>query len=182
MKKLYLNFSFFIITSICYGQDRITVAISNGSTFIETEWTANFTYDDGSGSYKSDEYTKQAAYRLGPSATTKLNEGLNTALKWIDLNRIHNKEFEKEVCRFMVMEKGNYRTYGYVPGMGSESQLLFTGHSDGSFNLILETNDLHTSLNYSPFLYFKTKENVVKFKDILNGKSANKEIDDIFKN
>jgi hypothetical protein len=95
---------------------------------------------------------------------------------WIDLNKTHKKSFEKEICRFKAMDKEQYKFHGYVEQFTEEMTLLFKGKSDGSFELIIKPYN-----SYSTFIKFTDKDMVEKFKALLDGKSANKEIDDVFK-
>lgn len=148
-----------------YSQDRINVAANSTETFIET-------YIKNSNGYKLDQ-----AYRLGPSSSKALKEGVKTALKWIDLNVTHQKDFEKEICRFKAMEKDDFKFHGYIEELVIEMIFNFKGKSDGTF--VLEIKQYDSS---STFITFRDKDMVVSFKDLLDGKSANEEIDDIFKN
>jgi len=162
--------NYLIIILVCigfksYAQERITVLTNASETFIET--------------YKklySNEFTLDHAYRLGPTSTKTLKEGIRIAIKWIDLNATHQKDFEKEVCRFKAMDKEPYKFHGYVDQLAVEMTLYFKGNSDGTFVLEIKQYD-----SYSKFISFSDKEMIISFRDLLDGKSANKEIDDIFK-
>lgn len=149
-----------------YAQERITVLINTTETYIET-------YEKR----YSDKFVLDKAYRLGPTSAKTLKEGIRTAIKWIDLNITHQKDFEKEICRFKAMEKGLYKFHGYVDQFAEEMTLNFKGYSDGTF--VLEIKQYNS---YSTFITFSDKDMVISFRDLLDGKSANKEIDDIFKN
>lgn len=148
------------------AQDKITVAIGSNSTFIETynknSWSDDFTLDD--------------AYRLGPTNLKTLKDGVKTSLKWIELNNSHNKTFQKEVCRFKTMEKELFKFHGYVDEFATEMTMIFYGESDGSFKIEIKPYN-----SYSVFITFTDLEMLRGFKDLLDGKSANNEIDDIFK-
>lgn len=165
MKKT-LIIIFIIISGLnSYSQERITVAANSSQTFIET--------------YKrsySNEFILDKAYRLGPTSAKILREGIGTAIKWIDLNVIHQKDFEKEICRFKAMDKEEYKFHGYVDQLAVEIILNFKGYSDGTFEIEIKQYD-----SYSVFIGFSDKDMVINFRDLLDGKSANKEIDDIFK-
>lgn len=160
----------FIIILVCvgfnsYAQERITVATNAAETFIET--------------YKKSYISVlilDEAYRLGPTSTKTLKEGIRTAIKWIDLNTTHQKDFEKEICRFKAMEKELYKFHGYVDEFAVEMTLNFKGYLDGTFVLEIKQYD-----SYSAFITFSDKDMIISFRDLLDGKSANKEIDDIFK-
>ena len=84
-----------------YAQERITVVTTAAEIFMETYEKSFF-----------NEFTLDEAYRLGPTSTKTLKEGIRTALKWIDLNSTHQKDFEKEICRFKAMEKELYKFHG----------------------------------------------------------------------
>ena len=148
-----------------YAQERITVVTTAAEIFMETYEKSFF-----------NEFTLDEAYRLGPTSTKTLKEGIRTALKWIDLNSTHQKDFEKEICRFKAMEKELYKFHGYVDQFAVEMTLNFRGNSDGTFVLEIKQYD-----TYSTFISFSDKDMIISFRDLLDGKSANKEIDDIFK-
>jgi hypothetical protein len=161
---------YFIIILVCvgfksYAQERITVATNAAETFIET-YEKSYT----------NQFTLDKAYRLGPTATKTLKEGIRTAIKWIDLNATHQKDFEKEICRFKAMEKELYKFHGYVAQFAVEMTLNFKGNSNGTFILEIKQYDSN-----SRFISFSDMDMIISFRDLLDGKSANKEIDDIFK-
>ncbi|MDD4990727.1 MAG: hypothetical protein PHR83_00720 [Paludibacter sp.] len=158
MKK-YLVIILFCLGSHSYAQDRISVSTSKSGTIIEVS-----------------EYSHILAYRLGPASANILKNGLNTALKWIDLNSIHQKNFEKEICRFKAMDYETYKFHGYIDQLASEMRILFNGNSDGTFELLIGKYDSRQG-----FLSFSDKATILDFIDLLNGKSVNNEIDDIFK-
>lgn len=149
-----------------FAQDKIIVSINKIDTYIETykkSYSKNFILDE--------------AYRLGPSSFKTLKEGVRTALKWIDINSEYNKTFEKEICRFKAMEKEQYKFHGYVDQFAKELILNFRGYSNGTFVIEIKEYD-----GYSTFIKLNEKYMVISFRDLLEGKSVNKEIDDIFKN
>jgi hypothetical protein len=152
--------------STTQAQDKITVAIGAKSTFIETynknSWSEDFTLDE--------------AYRLGPTSVKILKDGVKTSLKWIELNNSHYKTFQKEICRFKTMEKELFKFHGYVDEFAKEMTMIFYGESDGSFKIEIKQYN-----SYSVFITFTDLEMLRGFKDLLDGKSANNEIDDIFK-
>ena len=145
--------------------------------------TSTETLKEGNKKSYSNELTLDHAYRLGPTSTKTLKEGLRTAIKWIDLNVTHQKDFEKEVCRFRAMEKETYKFHGYVDQFAVEMTLYFKGNSDGTFVLEIKQNDSPLTFNTfsDKFITFSDKKMIISFLDLLDGKSANKEIDDIFK-
>lgn len=101
------------------------------------------------------------------------------AIEWATLNKTHRKGFSKEVCRFRVMDKQQYDFHGYVAEFTKEMIMEFQGYDSGSFLLELSTREF--SANAS-FFSFNSVEELKSFRDLLDGKSVNKEIDDIFKN
>ena len=156
------NMIIFLLIISCFSssaQDKIAVTINGSEIFIETYKKSLY------GGYSSNELSLDEAYRLGPSATGVLKQGIKTAIKWIDLNKTHNKTFEKEVCRFKAMDKEQYKFHGYVDQFTVEMTLLFKGKSDGSFELIIKPYNS----SYSNFIEFNNKEMVEKFKDLLDG-------------
>ncbi|SHM79421.1 hypothetical protein [Flavobacterium xanthum] len=164
-KKLVIIIIFFGFAKI-QAQDRITVAIGSNSTFIET-------YNKNSW---SDEFTLTEAYRLGPTNLKTLKEGVKTSLKWIDLNDTHNKTFQKEVCRFKTTEKESFKFHGYVDQFATEMVMIFNGEVDGTFKIEIKPYN-----SFLVFITFTDVEMLKGFKDLLDGKSANNEVDDIFK-
>lgn len=148
------------------AQDKLTVAIVENSTFIETynknSWSDDFTFDK--------------AFRLGPTSVKVLKEGVKTSLKWIDLNNEHYKTFQKEICRFKTMEKELFKFHGYVDEFATEMTMIFHGDSDGSFKIEIKAYD-----SFSAFITITDLEMVKGFKALLDGKSANNDIDKIFK-
>ena len=158
--------------SIIYDNDfhKITVVINSKGTFIEKYDKKTITGNIGS------IFNLRDNYRLGPSASTSLKNGIKTAINWIDLNKTHQKTFEKEICRFKVMKKYKFDSWGYDSSHAEDMTLMFFGKSNGSFELLLK---IYSS--YGNFLEFNDRELVTKFKEILDGRSANVEIDEIFK-
>lgn len=149
---------------------KITVGkSSNGSsTFIET-----YNYDRYNNSFHL-----QTAYRLGPSALKTLKNCVETAIKWAELNEIHRKTFNKEICRVVVMNKDVFDFHGYVREFTEELTVVFYGYSNTTFKIEMKSN---SRLINSSFITISSKKELTDFKDMLNGKSVNKEIDDIFK-
>jgi len=162
--KGYLNIILIYIGLNSYAQDRIAVETSSAQTIIETY----------SKSYSSFDLDK--AYRLGPTSTKTLKEGIRISLKWIELNATYLKDFEKEICRFKAMKKTDFEFHGYNDHLADEMILNFKGNSDGTFLLEIKT------FYSSAFISLSDKNMVISFRDLLDGKSTNKEIDDIFKN
>lgn len=151
--------------STSQAQDKIKVAINSSSTFIETYNKSSF----------SEDFIIEDAYRLGTTSLTTLREGVNTSLKWIELNITHNKTFQKEICRFKTMEKESFKFHGYVDEFATEMAMIFYGNSDGSFKIVIKQYN-----SYSEFIIFTDLYKLIGFKNLLDGNSANNEIDDIF--
>ncbi len=167
----------FLAANISYSQgfnkyrlrdyDKIVVVTKGSSIFIET-------YKESYGG----KWTIDDVYRLGPSAKRTLLNGLDKTIEWAELNVGHKKEFQKEVCcRFKVMNKDTYEFHGYVEEFTTEFNMIFRGHSDGTFELVIGSVGSRLS-----FLELYSKKEIKDLKDMLNGKSVNEEIDDIFKN
>ncbi|GGG12774.1 hypothetical protein [Pontibacter amylolyticus] len=164
--KFTLILIIFLKFSTAFSQEKISVAIVGSDTYIETY----------SKSYYNSELSLDKAYRLGPGALSTLKQGIKKAIEWSTLNETHQKGFEKEICRFKVMKKELYKFHGYVDGFTSEMTLLFKGYEDGSFDLVIRPYNS----SFDKFIEFNDKGMVKKFNNLLHGKSANKEIDDIF--
>jgi len=155
----------FLITSLSYSQDKITVLTNSTSTFIET-----YDYTSYNETYRLDK-----AIRIGPSTLKLLKTGIDTAIKWVNLNSEHNKQFSKEICRFKAMDKDIYEFHGYVENITNEYSMVFYGDNNGDFKLEIKTP------HESDFIKIESYEMLQSFKKLLNGESTNSEIDDIFK-
>lgn len=164
MKKKILLTLFCLSSLISMSQDKINVSIGTTSTYIETY------------RYSLNEYYLDKAYRLGPSSLKTIKEGINTAIKWKDLNNSHLLTFSKEICRFKVMDKESYKFHGYVDEFAIELVMNFNGFSDGTFKIEIKQYNYFES-----FIVIEDNDMLNGFKKLLNGKSANSEIDDIFK-
>ncbi|WP_439880740.1 hypothetical protein ACSX1A_16485 [Pontibacter sp. MBLB2868] len=165
LKALTITIVFLLQIHFVYSQEKISVSINGADTYIET-YSKSF----------GDELRLDKAYRLGPGALVTLKQGIKKALEWVKLNELHQKAFEKEICRFKVMDKEQYKFHGYVDQITSEIVLLFKGFEDGSFELMIKPYNS----SYDTFIEFSDKEMLQNFDNLLNGRSANKEIDDIF--
>lgn len=117
---------------------------------------------------------EERLYFVGLQHVNILKQGLKKILTWADLNRTHKKEFEKEVCRFRVMEKEEYRFHGYIPQITREVIVNFYGKDDGAFSCIFSFKEDRYEL------HFVNKVQVNDFLKLLNGQSVNKNIDNIF--
>ncbi|MDI6050589.1 hypothetical protein QLS31_12175 [Flavobacterium sp. XS2P24] len=165
MKKLQIFIILFPF--LCFSQDKITVSKGTKDTYIETY--QYYSYNDS--------YSIKEAYRLGPSSAKLLKDAISTSIKWSKLNEEHEKKFEKEIVRFKVMDKESYKFHGYVDKFTEEFTLIFRGYEDGIFEVIIKKYD-----GFGDFIKIDTMNQLVNFQDLLNGKSANNEIDDVFKN
>lgn len=155
----------FLITNLSYSQDKITVLTNSTSTYIET-----YTYR----SYNN-EYSLNKAIRIGPTSLKTLKNGIDIAIKWVDLNLEHNKLFSKEISRFKAMDKDSYKFHGYVEQFTKEYSIVFYGNYNGEFKLEIK------SQHDFEFIKIESYEMLQSFKKLLNGESTNSEIDDIFK-
>lgn len=151
---------------------KITVILNGNETFIETYYKGL----ESRSTKLEKNFSQTHNYRLGPSASNALKKGVITAIEWINLNEQHKKDFEKEICRFHIMNRTDFENHGYSNHLASEMQLLFIGKSDGSFEFVLKD-----PISTGRFIEFTEKELVNKFRNLLDGKSTNDEIDDIFK-
>ncbi|WP_299818106.1 hypothetical protein [uncultured Pontibacter sp.] len=165
LKALIITIILLLQVQFAHSQAKISVSINGTDTYIETY---NKTFGD--------ELSLDKAYRLGPGALVTLKQGTKKALEWGSLNELHQKAFEKEICRFKVMDKELYKFHGYVDQFTSEIVLLFKGFEDGSFELMIKPYNS----SYDTFIEFSDKEMLQNFDNLLNGRSANKEINDIF--
>jgi hypothetical protein len=157
----------FLLPLYCFAQDKITVSKVANGIFIET-----YNY------YSLNEsYMIQDAYRLGPTSIKILKDAINTSIKWSKLNKEHQKEFEKEIVRFKVMNKERYKFHGYVDSFTQEFTIIFKGYDSGLFEIIIKEYD-----GFNDFIRIDNTTQLLNFQNLLNGKSVNKEIDEIFSN
>lgn len=165
MKKLQLFIILFPIISI--SQDRISASVGNNEIYIETYKYYEF----------DDSYTLQKAYRLGPSSAKVLKDGIKTAVKWAELNQQYNREFNKEISRFSVMEKEIYKFYKkYINEFSDELIMTFKGLESGEFEFEIKNNN-----DFIDFIRINDLEMLINFQNLINGKSVNNEIDELFK-
>lgn len=157
---------FLLYPIISFSQDKITVAINSKDTFIETH-----------------EYNKpletfllKDAYRLGPSSTKLLKQGIATCIKWVKLNQEHKKNFEKEVVRFKVISKTSFNTFGYHESLVNEAILNFKGYEDNSFEIKILTQNIALS----EFIKINSLSSLYDFESLLEGKTLDNEIDKLF--
>ncbi len=156
--KIALTLIFCICSFYCFSQN-VTVLQSGNDTFIECD------------------YPPYSAYRLSSSAKSTLISSIKKAIEWSDLNKSHLKSFTKEINRFKVVSKSNYKTFGYIEPVIEEAKVIFIGWNSPSNYFRVEVQ-----VNNSDFLAFRTRADLVNFLNILQGKSGNTEIDNIFKN
>lgn len=165
MKKYFIIILLCLVFN-CLAHAKVSVSISKAGTVIEVSENSSTIQQS---------YSIQA-YRLGPTSANVLKTGLQTALKWADLNLTHKKYFEKEISRFKAMDYELFKHMGYIDQAALEMKILFKGYHNGSFEVVIGKYN-----SRDRFLYFSDKASIRKFIDLLNGKSANKEIDNIFK-
>lgn len=167
MRKILVVVFVVIFNFNVKSQDKINVGLGKVNNYIETYQYVDFLK----------EYSLKDAYRLGPSAIKILKSGINTAIKWVNLNEVHQKDFTKEICRFTATDKKTFDFYQkHIDQFADEIVMTFYGYSDGTFKIVIGENN-----NFSPFITINNMYMLDGFNDLLNGKSANKEIDDIFK-
>ena len=167
MEKKLLFTIFILFCLNVFSQDRILVGLGKTNNYIETYQYVDFL----------EEYSLKDAYRLGPSAIKILKDGVSTAIKWVNLNEIHQKNFTKEICRFTATDKKTFDFYKkHIDQFADEIVMTFYGYSDGTFKITIEENN-----GIGTFITITETDMLFGFNDLLNGKSANKEIDDIFK-
>lgn len=162
--KFLLSLLLFSFTSVsvCFSQEKsVTVVRSSKGMFIETE-----------------SYSNETSLRLGPTAANQLIQGMKKAKVWSTTNQQYKKEFQKEIVRFWVMDKGTFQFHGYIQQLANTAKLIFIGSSDGTSSCLIRIDG---SFMVSDFLELKSYSEMNSFLKILEGKSANKEIDSIFK-
>ncbi len=143
--------------------------LKNGGIIIESTKNNDF----GMGiSWKTD----NKSFYAGPNGKKSLISGIQKAIEWAELNETYNKEFEKEITRIRVMEKESFMFYKeFISQFSEECQLNFYGYDNGNFKVVLEFPKSDTRITLTNI------EDLRNLKNILNGKSGNSEIDDIFK-
>ena len=168
MKNIFLVL-FITISSFCFSQSIKIVQLKNGGIIIESTKNNDF----GMGiSWKTD----NKSFYAGPNGKKSLISGIQKAIEWAELNETYNKEFEKEITRIRVMEKESFMFYKeFISQFSEECQLNFYGYDNGNFKVVLEFPKSDTRITLTNI------EDLRNLKNILNGKSGNSEIDDIFK-
>lgn len=114
-------------------------------------------------------------YWITSQTNILLQSGLKKAVMWAKLNEEHRKEFEKEIIRIRVTNKETYEFYRkYIPEFSDKAILSFQGHENGSFTLTLSITE-----DFVDITLFSS-EGVNNFIKLLQGKSVNNGIDEIF--
>lgn len=168
MKNILLII-FATISSFCSAQSIKIVQLKNGGIFIES--TSHNELGQGL-SIKLD----NKSFYAGPTGKKTLIAGVQKAIEWAELNEQHNKEFEKEVARIRVMDKETFTFYKeFISQFSEECILNFYGYNNGNFKVILEFPKSSTRIKLEDI------GDLRNLKNILQGKSGNSEIDDIFK-
>jgi hypothetical protein len=166
MKNIIIM-SITLLTLNMVSQDKISVGLSPNNSIIETY---NF-YE------YSNEYSLEKAFRLGPVSLKTLKDGVDTAIKWAEINEVHKKNFNKEICRFKATKKSTFDFYKkYIDQFSDEFNVNFYGFDDGNFKVVINSNKL-----IGDFIIIKDLTKLKDFKNLLSGKSVNNEIDDLFK-
>jgi hypothetical protein len=180
MKIQNLILIFLSIGLTANAQERkILVALNNSGTFIETYYKNEPLKMNGT-VFTIYDFKLNSAFRLGPSSTNTLKEGIKTAIKWIKLNEQHQKDFEKEICRFKAMDTETFKIHGYIDQFSAELILKFKGFSNGTFELEIKSNERTILGPYGET--FDDLDYLTNFLSLLNGKAIKNDINDIFKN
>ncbi|WP_250631404.1 hypothetical protein [Rhodoflexus caldus] len=154
----------FAVQSVATAQQSITVVkLSNGGRYLETKKGWSIT----------------EAYYVGPSGTNVLIQSIKKAIEWHDLNRSHRMSFTKEVNRFKVQDKFSYEFHGYISQFANTAKVIFKGYADGSSDCMIVIDQHGHEEN---FITMSGRSNMEDFLNILQGKSARPEIDNIFRN
>lgn len=154
-----------------FGQSQLitVVKLKNGSAIVECKKVS-----EGGGIFGSSE-TDAGKYWITTQTNASLQAGLTKAISWAKLNEEYKKEFEKEIIRIRVTDKDTYEFYKrYISEFSKEAKLVFQGHEDGSFTLTLTITDDVVDITLA------TTGGVNDFIKLLQGKSVNKGIDEIF--
>ena len=150
-------------------QSITVVKLKDGSAFIECETISQ------SNNYFSNLNSFDGEYWIGPQTNLSLQSALKKAVSWAKLNEEHQKAFDKEIIRIRVTDKEHYEFYRkYIPEFSKEAILTFYGYADGSFLISLTIKDDLVDIS------LESIEGINDLIKMLQGKSINKEIDDIF--
>lgn len=171
-KKVILSLLASFLFSLAFTQSLTVVKLKNNAVFAE--FTPKAGFFDTSPPLKS-------SYYLGPQTNASLQAALKKAIEWAKLNEKHKKQFKKEIIRLKFVEKGEYESlsnsevFTYNHMRKDEAKLIFSGYESGEFLV-----ELNVSGTFRMSFFF---ENIKMLEDtisLLQGKSVNKEIDDIF--
>jgi len=168
MKNILLTI-FITISSFCLSQNIKVVQLTNGGIFVESSRKVE--------SFMGSTITENnKSFYVGSNDKKSLISGVQKAIEWAELNKTHNKEFEKEITRIRVMEKESYLFYKkFISEFLAECILNFYGIKNGDFKVSLGCPNISTSIK------LESINDLKNLKNILNGKSGNSEIDNIFK-
>lgn len=156
----------FAMQSVAMAQQSITVVkLSNGGRYLETKTS----------------WGSSESYYVGPTGTSLLIQSIKKAIEWHDLNQSHRMSFTKEVNRFKVQEKSSYEFHGYVSQFAGTAKVIFKGYTDSSSECEIVVNRMGGNYDET-FITLSGRESMQQFLNILQGKSARPEIDNIFKN
>lgn len=176
MKLLFIVLTFFTLNSSLFSQTQslTVVKMKNGSAIIECKKISqgySIFNRDNTSTTESD----VGNYCITAQTNILLQTGLKKVVNWAKLNLEHKQSFDKEVMRFRITEKRIYEFYRYfIPEFSNEAILSFTGFSQGNFNM---TINIATDVVSIDLISIDDVENFIK---MLQGKSVNKEIDDVF--
>jgi hypothetical protein len=153
---------FFSLVSIGQGTS-ITVAHSTKGIYIEPGASAS---------------GYNPSIRLSNNASQQLIQGIKKAKEWCILNQRYHKDFQKEIVRFYYMDKSMFQNVGYVQGFAGTGKLIFAGYSNGTSTCFFKLENHGSTGDY---LSFSSLQELDKFLKVLQGQSARKDIDAIFK-
>lgn len=128
--------------------------------------------------YRAEVVVENLEIFITTSSVNTFKNSLLKAKKWASQNKNSKKQFDKEICRFDVMRKDEYKFFKYfISQYANECQLVFHGNLDGSS---------YSNFTIKKYLGPDDKEILMNEFDInnallsLNGKSTNPDIDKIF--
>jgi hypothetical protein len=179
IRLLLLLLLFFPESLFSQGYRVSVVKLKNGSAFIEAQSVhePNDLENSILGDFKSPANVKSVSWLgavwVGPQTLLTFQSGVKKAIEWATKNEEYKKEFTKEIVRFRTMDKDTYSFYQrYIAEFSDEGKLIFSGYSYGTFEVEFSTSEFNIKLS--------SVESLQSLLSILQGKSANKEIDDIF--
>jgi len=119
--------------------------------------------------------TSPVVYWITQKTNVALQNGLRKALIWRKLNKTHQQEFEKDLVLFRISGKETYEFFGYVYQYSKEGELRFYGRPGGTSLLefvIKDDNNVVITLD--------SREDITDLLKMLQGKSLNTAIDNVF--